>query len=182
MINAVVDYINSKLDFNVNYGLCEKVIVTEEDNEFSLVKPLGENGDKIDFDKLDSLSYILPDGTGDTEELDDENDVGCVIVQRINYPVRLVVYKRRCELPEIDEIYKVIQDVAVNNLRSLINSVKAYQGVKIAATAFNHNKNEVWETDWVNVPFKIGLDKVFFSVNLNIQIDLDLSCDNITVC
>lgn len=177
MINAVVDYIVGNLDLATNYGLCEIVQVNEDQSH---VKQLGENGEVIDFDKTPSCSYILPTGSVEGEEL--EGNVGGEILQRLNYPIELVVFKKRCELPEIDEIYKVIQSIATNNDYELVRSSKAFSGAKIIFNSAIQNKLEIWQRDFIGKDFRIGLDKILISLNLTIQLDLDLKCDNIKSC
>ena len=171
---------HDRASLNTNYGLCEKVETELDDETFSHVKVLGENGDVIDFDKHQSLSYILPIGEVESEELD--GDVGSEITQRFNYPVHLVVFKQRCEFPELDEMYNIVQVVATNNAATLVNSSKAYQGAKILFNGGVHNKKEIWDRDFENKLFRISLDSILISMNFTIQLDLDLSCDDITDC
>lgn len=181
MINKVIEYINNQLtDINTNYGLCERVEYNKEDDEYSHIKQIGENGAEIDFDKVESLSYILPDGEVTGEELD--GDLGGEITQRLNYNVNLVIYKKRCELPELDEIYNVIQQVATNNAATLVTTSKAFQGAKITFNSATQNKREIFERDFIGHDFRIGLNKLLISLNFTVQLDLDLSCDNITTC
>jgi len=178
MINQVVAYINSKLtDINENFGLCEKV---ENDDGIGHIKQLGENGRVIDFAKSSSLSYILPVGALSAEELD--SDVGGVYLQRITYPVHLVVFKERCDLPELDVIYQLSQQVVTNNDTELVSTSGALQGAKIRMTEAQHNKKEIFDRDFSDNDFRLKLGQILVSLGLEIELDLDLECDNISKC
>lgn len=177
MIDQIVTYINNKLtDINVNYGLCEKVTIDER----SVVKQLGENGAIIDFAKVSSCSYILPNGTVTAEEID--GDVGGGYVQRLTYPVNLVIFKERCELPELDEIYQVSQKIVTNNDPTLVSDSGALQGAKIQMTEALHDKTEIFERDFSENEMRFKLSQIMISLTLDIILDLDLECDNIKSC
>jgi len=180
MINQVVSYINSKLDLKTNYGLCEKVYTTTRDDvEQSHIQTL--EGAIIDFDKAAPLSYILPNGEVSASESEIEG-IGGQIIMVYEYPIKVVIYKERCELPEFDEIAKYSKAIVTNNNYTLVTNTKAFQGASINLVSANHNKNDVFAEDFENVDFKIKLSHILISLTFNVQLSIDVECDTITTC
>ena len=177
MIEQIVTYINERLDdIGKNYGLCEQVEIDER----SHVHQLGENGAIIDFAKVSSCSYILPTGSVAAEEID--GDVGGGYVQRLTYPVNLVIFKERCELPELDVIYQISQKIVTNNASALVATSGALQGAKIRMIEALHNKRDIFERDFSDNDFRLKLGQILVSLGLEIVLDLDLECDDINGC
>lgn len=158
-------------------GLTHTVYRGEQ--SFPAVYKGGGDSEAINFDFTKANLYHRITGEIDIEQ-DDDNTNGCGIVTSENYPMVCIAYFPN-NLLGTDDSYSPIK-IAANiknklpaNLTSVANTLHLH-GVDVSLSSLNLDSNDVWGSEFSDVPFAVPSTHTLISITYSITLTGSQNC------